>query len=62
VDDITLASQSNSFEGLEEPLTKDLSKLDLYFKWWRLKPNPKKTDVTVFHLNNKKASQEINLL
>ncbi|KAF0755286.1 Uncharacterized protein FWK35_00019703, partial [Aphis craccivora] len=60
-DDIALASQSTSFEGLEEPLTNDLSKLDSYFKRWRLKPNPTKTEVTVFHLNNKKASQEINI-
>jgi len=60
-DDIALASQSTSFEGLEEPLTNDLSKLNSYFKWWRLKPNPTKTEVTMFHLINKKASQEINI-
>jgi len=60
-DNIALASQSTSFEGLEEPLTNDLSKLDSYSKRWRLKPNPTKTEVTVFHLNNKKASQEINI-
>jgi len=32
-DDIALTSQSDSFGGLEEPLTNDLCKLDSYFKW-----------------------------
>lgn len=60
-DDMALAAQHRDFESCEETLNKDLSTLDNYLKSWRLIPNPTKTEITIFHLNNRRINQEINV-
>jgi len=60
-DDITLVNQCIFFEILENILTYDIGELNLYFKRWKLKPNPLKTEVTLFQLNNRIVSHKINV-
>lgn len=57
--DIALAYQSKDFESLENILSENLDILHKFYNQWRLKPNPSKIEVTFFHLNNKRANQEI---
>jgi hypothetical protein len=45
----------------EKVMTKDLTTLNTYFQRWRLKPNPNKTEVCAFHLNNKQASKTLDI-
>lgn len=42
-------------------LNSDLQTLNKYFTQWKLHPNPNKTDVSIFHLNNKQANHSINV-
>ena len=60
-DDWAIATRDSSFENTEEILTDDLAKMNNYFKQWRLKPNPNKTEVTCFHLNNKMANRQLRV-
>jgi len=57
-DDITVATQHEKFENNETILNQDLEKLRKYFQQWRLKPNIQKTEVSLFHLNNKLAKHQ----
>jgi len=58
-DDTCIVSQSKHFEDVENTLTSDLTLLEIFFKKWRHRPNPSKTMVTAFHLNNKEANREL---
>ncbi|KAG4065990.1 hypothetical protein HA402_001237 [Bradysia odoriphaga] len=60
-DDNAIAVQSKCFMECERTLNKDLLILQKYFNKWGLKPNPKKTESTSFHLNNKQANYQLNL-
>jgi len=60
-DDIALIAQAKTFDLCETTLTKDSDSLNHYFKHWRLKPNPMKTEITLFHLNNKMTNYKINV-
>ena len=60
-DDIALAYQDEEFEETEQVLTSDLAILADYFKTWKLQPNPAKTEVTAFHLNNRRANYKLNI-
>ncbi|VVC27437.1 Hypothetical protein CINCED_3A008591 [Cinara cedri] len=53
---------NDTYELCEKYLTEDLSELNKYCNNWRLTPNPTKTEVTLFHLNNKMARQEIKVV
>ncbi|CAK1588076.1 unnamed protein product [Parnassius mnemosyne] len=57
-DDITLASQHETFKPSEGILNEDLSILNKYFRKWKLVPNTAKTEVTAFHLANQLAKYE----
>ncbi|KAG4065142.1 hypothetical protein HA402_007539 [Bradysia odoriphaga] len=61
-DDFAMATQSTTFMGLEFALTKDLDIMRKHFVKWRLKPNPQKTKVSVFHLRNSHARRELRVL
>jgi len=61
-DDIALVAQAKTFDLCETTLNKDLESLNHYFKRWRLKPNPMKTEVTLFHLCNKMANHQIDVI
>jgi len=58
-DDICLVTQDKNVEACEKTLTSDLTVLSHYLKHWRLKPNPAKTEISLFHLNNRQANQTI---
>lgn len=60
-DDTCIVSQSKHFEDVENTLTSDLTLLENVFKKWRLRPNPSKTMVTVFYLNNKEVNKELTV-
>jgi hypothetical protein len=49
------------FKTCEEKLNNDLFTLLEYYKKWKLKPNPSKTESIMFHLNNKLANQKLNI-
>ena len=36
--------------------------MNSYFRNWRLKPNPSKTEVNTCHLNNREAHRKLNIL
>ncbi|XP_055714418.1 uncharacterized protein LOC129808670 [Phlebotomus papatasi] len=61
-DDIALLTENANLSECAETLTDDLSYLDEYFRKWRLKPNPTKTEVSIFHLNNRLAKCEIEVV
>jgi hypothetical protein len=61
-DDIALLSGSGDLDANARTLERDLNLLSRYFKSWRLKPNPTKTEVSTFHLSNKLAKHRINVL
>ena len=52
-DDLVLAFQSKEFEEGETVLSKDLEKINKFFKTWNLTLSLSKTEVTSFHLNNR---------
>lgn len=60
-DDLTLVAQAKTFDLFEKTLNNDLEPLNLYFKNWRLQPNPTKTEVIPFHLNDKMAKNKVNV-
>lgn len=60
-DDLAIATQSHSFEELEETLNKDLKLLQCYYQDWHLTVNPTKTISSVMHLNNREARRELKL-
>lgn len=60
-DDWVLATQHRSFEETEDVLTSDLASLGTYFRRWRLKPNPNKTETACFHLSNRAASKQLQV-
>jgi len=60
-DDTALACQDKDISNCEKTLEEDLETLKRYFKKWRLKPNPQKTESIIFHLNNRQASTTMNI-
>lgn len=61
-DDIALATQENTYEACEVNLTNYMKILNQYLKKYRLLPNPSKTEVALFHLNNRQSKHEINII
>lgn len=55
VDDIAIAFQCKDLKDSNAILTKDLNLINTYFRNWRLKPNPRKTEICAFHLKNRQA-------
>lgn len=60
-DDIAIVTQSPNLTDAEDVLNKDLKIMNEYFKKWGLRPNPHKTEVTAFHLNNRQAHVQLNI-
>ena len=60
-DDLALAVQHSEFVDLEMDLKDDVQVMVDYFTKWRLCPNPQKTEVSCFHLNNQKKKQELHV-
>lgn len=60
-DDWLIAIRHQSFEETEAYLTSHLRTLRTYYRKWRLKHNPTKTETSCFHLNNKYADKELRI-
>ncbi|VVC38892.1 Reverse transcriptase domain [Cinara cedri] len=60
-DDIAIAFQCKDLKDGSAILTKDLELMKTYFRNWRLKPNPIKTEVCAFHLNNRQAHDKLEV-
>lgn len=60
-DDLAITAQGNTFSEVEQTLTLALMKLNSYYIQNSLKPNPTKTQVSAFHLNNKQAKKELKI-
>ena len=60
-DDLCLATQSKSFNVIEQRLTSALRSLSSYYKKWYLNANPGKTQVCAFHLNNNQAQKTLKI-
>ena len=61
-DDLALLIQCKSFQEAETILNEDLKVIISYYSSWRLKVNPSKSIVSVFHLNNREATRSPNVL
>ena len=62
-DDFAPATQAQTITELETRLTADLTiHGGIYYQKWRLRPNPSNTAVSVFQLDNHKATTELNVI
>ena len=61
-DDLCIASQGNDFYNIEASLTSALSTMTTYYDTNQLRANPSKTQVCAFHLRNREAKRELNVV
>ena len=61
-DDLCIASQEKDFNNIEVNLTCALSILSTYYDLNQLRANPSKTQVCAFHLRNRDAKRELNVV
>ena len=61
-DDLCFASQGNDSNNIEAPPTSDLSTMTTYYDTNQLRANPSKTQVCAFHLRNREAKREPNVV
>jgi len=60
-DDICFGLQGQSFSDLESGSNSDIASISDYCAQWQLTPSVTKTVSNVFHLNNRRASKELNI-
>jgi hypothetical protein len=60
-DDIVLTHQANKFVKCEIHHEEGLETLSRFFHQWRLRPNPSKTQVCVFHLGTNNANRKLTV-
>ena len=61
-DDLCIASQGNDFNNREVSLTSALNTMTTYYDTNQLRANPSKTQVCAFHLRNREAKRELNVM
>ena len=61
-DDLCIASQGNDFNDIEASLTSALNTMTTYYDTNQLRANPSKTQVCAFHLRNREAKRELNVV
>ena len=61
-DDLALMHTAFSWHETERVLSQDMASLSAYLIKWRLKLSETKTVSTAFHLNNKEANRELNII
>ena len=61
-DDLRIASQGNDFNYIEASLTSALRTTTTYYDTNQLRANPSKTQVCAFHLRNREAKREMNVV
>ena len=59
---VCIASQGNDFNNIEVSLTSALSTMTTYYDTNQLRANPSKTQVCAFHLRNREAKRELNVM
>ena len=59
--DLAILTSDKSWEIIESGLMADMNTLSTYLKNWCLKLSMAKTLSSVFHLNNRMASRELNI-
>ena len=57
-----IASQGNDFNDIEASLTSALNTMNTYYDTNQLRANPSKTPVCAFHLRNREAKRELNVV
>lgn len=60
-DDIAIAYQSKELKDGNVFLNNDLEFINTYFREWQLMPNPVKTEVCAFHLNNSQDKKKLEV-
>jgi hypothetical protein len=60
-DDIALTHQARKFDECEIHLEEGLETLSKFFHYWRLRPNPSKSEVCVFHLGTQDANRKLTV-
>ncbi|XP_072380941.1 uncharacterized protein [Diabrotica undecimpunctata] len=58
---MALGAPEKDIKIAETTIEADLNTVNRYFKKWGLQPNPSKTEVTAFHLNNHKVNYRLNI-
>ena len=61
-DDLCIASPGNDFSDIEASLTSTLSTITTYYDTNQLRVNPSNTQVCTFHLRNREAKRELNVV
>ena len=61
-DDLCIASHGNDFNNIEASLTSALSTMTTYYDTNQLRANSSKTQVCAFHLRNREAKRELNVV
>ena len=61
-DDMCIASQGDDFNNIEASLTSALSTMTTHYDTNQLRANPSKTHVCAFHLRNREAKRELNVV
>ena len=59
--DLCLVTQGKRFEEIERRLSSALKTLSCYYQKWFLNPNPGKTKVCCFHLNNRNVARTLKI-
>ena len=60
-DDIAVTTQSTNFAPIEETLTSALDGMSEYYTTNKLRVNPTKTQVSLFHLRNRECGKQLNI-
>ena len=61
-DDLCIGSQGNDFNNIEASLTSAPSTMTTYYDTNQLRANPSKTQVCAFHIRNREAKRELNVV
>ena len=61
-EDVCIASQGNDFNDIEASLTSALNTMTTYYDTNQLRTTPSKTQVCAFHLRNREAKRELNVV
>jgi hypothetical protein len=61
-DYIAVTYQVKTFDECENNLEADIKVLNQFFHRWYLQPNPRKTEMCVFHLNTHPANKQLDVM
>jgi hypothetical protein len=61
-DDIAVTYQAKTFDECENNVEADIEVLNQFFHRWCLQPNPRKSEMCVFHLNTHAANKQLDVM